>query len=368
MRKDLVLFESQPDFADNSLYLYNHLAAQHKPGLTLEWLAGSDPSEKGIRAKANSRFGLQPATYWKMGRARLVFFSHNYPYFKRKKKGQTVVYMTHGCPVKREKIEGMDIVPLDYKRKPNFDYALCIGEGARIPQSIFCLCNPEIVLPLGYPRNDALLRAKGNSIDNPFMAPGSNKAIVWMPTFRVSNYGKLSESQSQNEFGLPLLTSADDLADLDRYLKEKKTTLIVKIHRLQADYPVFKSKYGNIVFVTDAELDNKGLKLYDMVALTDALLTDYSSIYFDYLVLDRPVGFTLDDYELYEHDRGYVYRDTKSVLAGHHIYDMGELKAFIDDMADGKDPHAEARLRVKEYFYGGRYDNASQRIAEHFGI
>lgn len=368
IQKGLVLFESQPDFCDNSLCFYQYLRNQ-QGDLRLEWIVSNSSSQKiDDDIKINCKFGFHAQTYLKIARAEFIFFSHNYPYFKHKNKRQTVVYMTHGCPIKKNKPKDLVNPPLDYTETPNFDYALCIGNGAINPQSIFCMCRPERVLPLGYPRNDDLIAAMMPSSQNPFWHPGINKIILWMPTFRASVSKELNESESQNASGLPIIENADQLSDLNNFFRHKKSLLLIKIHRLQAAFPIFNETYSNILFLTDALLADKSISLYDMVAKTDALLTDYSSIYFDYLLLDHPIGFTLADFEEYGRDRGYVFDDTKSMLAGHHIYNYDNLLKFVSDVCADKDPYCEHRKSLKEYFHADTQISSSERIARHFHL
>ncbi len=54
--------------------------------------------------------------------------------------------------------------------------------------------------------------------------------------------------------------------------------------------------------------EKEGLQLYEFIHCADALVSDYSSVAIDYLLLDRPLGFTLDDYKEYTQSRGWVLR------------------------------------------------------------
>ena len=53
-----------------------------------------------------------------------------------------------------------------------------------------------------------------------------------------------------------------------------------------------------------------------MLGSSDALITDYSSVYFDYLLLDKPIGFTVDDMELYIKDRGFIFNNPEEYMPG----------------------------------------------------
>lgn len=366
LRENLILLESQPDYSDNSLFFYNFL--QKNSTKQLEWIVESNVQPCSQTFSYNKKIGLQPITYMKMATAKYVFFSHNYPYFKKKKKKQIIVYMTHGCPIKKNKPKKLKNPPIDYIEPSNFDYALCIGVGAVIPQARFCMCPPSMVLPLGYPRNDFLISNKGVTRDNPFSKNQNEKIIIWMPTFRTSIYKSLSENRSQNNFGLPILNSYEEINYLNSFLKDNEIRLLIKIHRLQQEFPIFSYRFSNIDFITDRILSERNILLYEIIGKTDALLTDYSSIYFDYLLIDKPVGFTLDDYNEYMDDRGFVYEDLKSILAGHHIYSLDDMKSFILDIRSNMDRYSQERHVIKKHFHHDDPMASSKRIAEYFEL
>lgn len=366
IKNNMILFESQPDYTDNSYFLYLYL--QKHSFMDIEWISDTMPCNKEVNITYNLKNGFHPLTYHKIATAKYIFFSHSFPYFWKKKKKQVVIYMTHGCPIKKNKLNNNTTPPDNYIKRSNFDYALCIGEGAVMPQARFCMCKPSMILPLGYPRNDFLILKKGNSSSNPFMKNIDGKLIIWMPTFRASNFKSLSENRSQSKFGLPILKSKIDLDYLNSFLKDNRTRLLIKIHRLQANYPVFNLKYSNIDFITDSNLSEKKVLLYEIIGKTDALLTDYSSIYFDYLLIDRPIGFTLDDYHEYMADRGFVFEDLKSQLVGYHIYSLDDMIQFFNDVINNKDKFKEARNEIKHHFHNDTPISSSERIARYFKL
>jgi len=53
-------------------------------------------------------------------------------------------------------------------------------------------------------------------------------------------------------------------------------------------------------------LEKKQIKLYELIGISDGLLSDYSSVAVDYLLLDRPLGYVLADYNIYKEKRGFV--------------------------------------------------------------
>ena len=88
------------------------------------------------------------------------------------------------------------------------------------------------------------------------------------------------------------------------------------------------------------------MQLYELVAHADALVTDYSSIYFDYLLLNRPIGFTCDDMEAYGGNRGFVVDNPLELMPGMKIQNYPEFVAFAEKVFAGDDGFREERERV----------------------
>ena len=66
-------------------------------------------------------------------------------------------------------------------------------------------------------------------------------------------------------------------------------------HPLQSGWFLDEGAYTNIRYVTEEMLQKSGIQLYELVGLMDGLISDYSSIAVDYMLLDRPLGYVLTD-------------------------------------------------------------------------
>ena len=103
------------------------------------------------------------------------------------------------------------------------------------------------------------------------------------------------------------------------------------------------------------------------MAYVDGLITDYSSIGFDFLLVDKPIGFTLDDYEKYKNSRGFVFENPLEYMPGNHIYSLSDLLEFIKNVAEQKDEYKEDRAKVRSIAHNETEDYC-QRIIEYFKI
>ena len=101
--------------------------------------------------------------------------------------------------------------------------------------------------------------------------------------------------------------------------------------------------FKNILQISNEDFEKNGIPMYEFIPLTDALITDYSSIAIDYLLVNKPIAFALDDYDIYKQARGFVFDNPKSYMPGHHLYNMNDLFGFIKDVTANKDVYSEER-------------------------
>ena len=90
-----------------------------------------------------------------------------------------------------------------------------------------------------------------------------------------------------------------------------------------------------------------------MIGISDGLLSDYSSVAVDYLLLDRPLGYVLADYDMYKEKRGFVFENPYDYMPGYKISNYGDVLSFIEDVIEGNDRYAKERreLNKKINFY-----------------
>ena len=123
----------------------------------------------------------------------------------------------------------------------------------------------------------------------------------------------------------------------------------------------------NIVYVENKDLEARDLQLYEFINCSDALVSDYSSVAIDYLLMDRPLGFTLDDYEAYTESRGWVFDDPLEYMPGEHIYNLEQFEQFVLDVKEGKDDYKEQRAAVRAKTHNV-FDNYCKRVLDYFDI
>ena len=108
----------------------------------------------------------------------------------------------------------------------------------------------------------------------------------------------------------------------------------------------------------------KKLKIdnYALMKCVDALISDYSGAAYEYLQLNRPIGYVLDD--INDYVAGFVVEDIHTLIAGPEIYTLDQLELFIKNVIDEIDNYKEKRERIRDYIYEYHDANASKRLSE----
>ena len=96
----------------------------------------------------------------------------------------------------------------------------------------------------------------------------------------------------------------------------------------------------------------------------DVMISDYSSIVFDYLLLDRPVIYLIPDYEEYRSQRGFVFRNIDSYMPGDKAFDFRQMLDALQRVFDGADGYQEARGFVLSQRFDYRDNQSSKRCLE----
>jgi CDP-glycerol glycerophosphotransferase (TagB/SpsB family) len=199
--------------------------------------------------------------------------------------------------------------------KPS-DYILAPSEFLRpIFESAFAT---KRVIICGYPRNDKFtaLRIQDVVTDN-------EKEMM--------EYIRLKRKECRTVFYLPTFRDSEtgffDVIDTERlraFLERENLLLVVKLHPKSKLVENFKRLSGNHILVLDPMEDP-----YPVLTLTDILVTDYSSVYFDFLLTGRPIVFFPYDLKEYLSDTREFYFNYDEFTPGKKVYNQNELEAAI---------------------------------------
>ena len=331
VRDDVILLYCNMEFRDNIRYLYDYLIEQgYNRKYTIirsqnEPFTGPVPDNVKIVSNA-------AAIGWFL-RAGHVFYTFGKLPIEPAA-GQKVVQTWHGAPFK-----GFDAAMGDDSRI-YYTAALSSSEFWKPIVARLQGCGEDRVAICGQPRTDVMFEPDPGyeiGID-------CDRLVMWMPTFRKSAVLGYSDVEEQKTI-VPLF-SQQELADLNARLRTDRTGLLIKLHPSQDLTGYQGMNLSNIRLMSHEEFGRSGWDLYRLMGMTDALITDYSSVFTDYMLLDRPIAFTLDDYDDYKATRGFSVEDPDALMTGHKIRTREDFLGFLEDLAAGRDPWASERRRI----------------------
>ena len=213
------------------------------------------------------------------------------------------------------------------------------------------------LLVIGMPRIDLLFKHK-DCLRKLTKDKKYKKTILCMETYKQSKH--FNDSTSTHSYGINILSSISELEKLNHKLVEEDTLLLIKPHPYQDLSCISSKNYENILFIFDEQLKAKDIQLYELLENTDALITDYSSVYYDYLLLNRPIGFTIGDME--EYRRGFIIPDPIGEMPGEKIKCLEDLFAFIEHVSCGIDDFSNERHALINNVFDYPDDKNSERL------
>jgi len=238
---------------------------------------------------------------------------------------------------------------VDGPKKKDYYVVSTSNKISEIYQSAFNVDKSKVV-QLGQPRNDVFFSEDIEDRDFP-KEYKEKKVILYMPTHR--NEGKIKM----------YIEEILDLERINNICKENDWIFLVKKHYYHKDELTELDKYSNIKDITQKVYDSQMLLKY-----TDILITDYSSCYIDYLLLDRPIIFYNYDYDNYIMNDREMYFEYDSVTPGKKVEAYIDLeKELVRLIQDKKDDYRNLRGEVRDLFYSKDNQNkVSEKIIKHF--
>lgn len=344
VRKKTIVFESflGKQYSDNPKAIYLYIKENY-PEYTLYWSI----DRKVLKSFENEeqfsllpRFGIKWFIY--MPRAEYWITNSRLPLWLPKPKGTTYVQTWHGTPLKKLALD-MEEVHMPgtntevYKR--NFEKEAEKWDFLVSPNSysteIFrrAFNYNKKIIESGYPRNDILINKNNteaiNKIKDTINLPKDKKIILYAPTWRDNQY----YDTGKYKFELQM--------DLQKMQKElgKDYIIILRLHYLVADN-LNLDGYEGFIYDFSSYKDISNLYLF-----ADLLITDYSSVFFDYANLKRPIIFYVYDIEEYKDKLRGFYFDIEKDAPGPLVRTTEELISAIKEV----DINFEKNEKINEF-------------------
>lgn len=331
----LILIYSNMGMRDNVKAIYDHLIENNYNNKYKILVSCNDEFDNKFPANVKRISNMSGVMYYL--KAGHVFYAFGripiYP-----TKGQNVVQMWHGTPFKAPDQHQLKTAP----PKPYYTSMLISSEYFKeIVKKAHGLKDENIAI-CGQPRTDVMF----NDFEKYPELKNYKKVIVWLPTFRKSS--TLGYSDVDNIKSVIPIFDVSDYENLNDWLSEKNVLLIVKLHPME-DVSKFKElNISNLRLLSHKEFVDKGWDLYKLISQCDAMITDYSSVFYDFMLLNRPLAFTVDDYDDYKNKRGFAVDNPEYLTAGYKIGNKLQFYNFIDDLIKEIDIYREERQEVNK--------------------
>lgn len=327
-------------FADNAKYCYLSVAADC-PDVRPAWISHDRAVVRELRANGfRAHHAWSPAGIWANLRAGVVVLTQGIGDVNLACSGGALVAdLWHGIPLKTISWDAeFPSRPLPFRLGHRYlagqvDLLAIPGPGPIEAFESGLRIDRGRMAETGYPRTDALfdpiegehVGLAGASYRTVERLAADATLVFYLPTFRHDVDGSPADHL--------------DFERLDAFLADRDAFLVVKPHPAE---PIDLGAHDRLVQLP-AETD-----VYPFLRHADVLLTDYSSVFFDFLVLDRPLVFYPYDLERYRERRG-LYFSYEAVTPGPIATDFESLLTTLEGVL-AADEYAAERQAVRERF------------------
>ncbi|MCA2213893.1 bifunctional glycosyltransferase/CDP-glycerol:glycerophosphate glycerophosphotransferase [Jidongwangia harbinensis] len=320
--RDAVFYNSFTgrQYSDNPRAVHEELVSR---GLPLEHLWLSTEGQAPVPPTAEAVPLWSRRWYDALATSRYIVTNQHLPAWFRRRAGQVVVQTWHGTPLKRIGFDIADVKFTDQsylaklaQEAPNWTYLVSPNRfSTPILRRAFGYTGE--MLEIGYPRNDILFRDRAE-VDARIRAtigvPQDKKIILYAPTWRDDQY-------SDGGYRIPVHLDVADAAA-----------------RLGTDHVLLVRRHPNVIDEIPGEGDGfvYDVSTYpdmaDLLAVTDVLVTDYSSVMFDFANTGRPMLFFTYDLAHYRDELRGFYFDFEAEAPGPLLSTSEEVITAIHDV------------------------------------
>lgn len=341
IEENTIMFETffGKDYSDSPKYIYEYIGKNYPGQYNFVWVL--DKKRKlPYGGKIVKRLSIKYRYY--LATSKYLVFNVKQPEWFKHRKGMIFFECWHGTPLKRLGFDLKDVFGAapNNKKKINkavksWDYLLSPNEFSSNCFNTCFLYDKSKMLEYGYPRNDILHSEEGKAMVPAIKAglkiPSDKKVILYAPTWRDDEF----YGHGQYKFELKLNLDMMKEALGDEYI------VLLRTHYFIAD-SVDTKAYGGFA-VNVSRYDD----IAELYLISDILITDYSSVFFDFGGLKRPMLFYTYDLEKYRDILHGFYMNMEDEVPGPMLYTTEEVITAIRNIDD-----IQARFADKyEEFY-----------------
>ena len=322
----LMVFESGVgrQYADSPRYVYEELVRRELP-LRKVWAYNGKIFQRDEDTKVVQR--LSPSYFWYLARARYWVSNQNFPHYVERRPDGVYLQTWHGTPLKRllhdlDAVVGRDSGYRSRVTKAAAQWSLLASPSAWATdrmRSAFRYEGP--VVEVGYPRNDIFFREDRDelaaSVRRRLGIPADKTVVLYAPTFRDD------QATAASRFAFRLAVDLDAL----RAALGDDVVFLIRKHGLA---------FGTVPIPPEHATHIKDVSSYseiqELFVASDVLVTDYSSVFFDFACLRRPMIFYAYDLDSYRDELRGFYLDYERELPGPIVTTEKELFATLQNL------------------------------------
>ncbi|MDD8049585.1 MAG: CDP-glycerol glycerophosphotransferase family protein [Thomasclavelia sp.] len=358
IEENWVMFETfmGKSYADSPKYIYEYLAKNYPGKYKFIWVLNDKHEKLPYEGEIVKRFSKKYAYY--LAKSKYFVFNIRQPLWFRKREGQVFLETWHGTPLKRLAFDQEEVTAASptykaqfFRQKQEWDYLIADN---KFSSDIFksCFMYDGNMLEIGYPRNDLLYADNkeelANNLKNKLGIPKNKKTILYAPTWRDDEY--YGNGQYKLELKLNLKLMQEQLSD--------EYVVLLRTHHYIADK----------IDISDLKGFAYNLSSYDDITeiylISDICITDYSSVFFDYANLKRPMLFYTYDLDKYRDILRGFYIDMEKELPGPLLFTSEEVVNSIKNIDSITEKYQKRYDEFYNKFCNIDDGNASKRAVE----
>lgn len=268
------------------------------------------------------------------------------------------------CGIMDKKYKNFAFTPQEYQK---IDKVFIASKMNMIIQSAFSAIPENKYEITGNPRTDTLLLANGRKNLEILLGKsiGGKKIVFNMPTFHIhENSGIINGTNFNDSFKI----NEFNYDKFNKFLIENNIICISKVHHAEERViteKVKNKKLDNLIFISNKDLEEKNLDLYEILNCADGLITDYSSIYGDFLFMSKPIVFINADIEEYRKERGLSLEPYDFWTAGPKVKIQEDLENELLKSLLDEDYYKKKREELRDVFYKFKDSNSTLRVWNH---
>jgi CDP-glycerol glycerophosphotransferase len=343
-------------YTDNPKYIYEYIS-RHYPGkYKFIWVIDKKGTRIPFQHIKVKRFSIRYCYY--LARCKYYVFNGRQPEWVVKRKGNVFLQTWHGTPLKHLAFDQEEITSATavykkqiYNQSRAWDYMIAPNQ---FSSDIFrrCFLFDKEMLETGYPRNDILhsddKEQLAEKIKRKLRLPLNKKIILYAPTWRDDEF----YAKGKYKFTLKL--------DLELLKKElgKDYIILLRTHYYIADNLDVKGLGDFVVNVSKYD------DIAELYLISDILITDYSSVFFDYANLRRPMIFYMYDLEKYRDILRGFYIDIEEELPGPILLTSEEVLKSIHHIEQIQQEYADKYSRFYNKYCSWEEGHSSEKVVK----